>query len=134
MKKLSVVAALFSVFCLAGCLDVASKTDTANLALQLAAQRAGYSVAKNNPKEAQIILLVAKGVLSSGDSAEIVKAAIQKGADELVKRYPNDPLLASEIKLITDNIVITGDNAATPEQLKGIVSAFISGVEVAGVK
>lgn len=129
MKKACII---FAVIILAGCSAITFNTQE-QIALQIVAQRVGYSIAKSNPSIAMQAKLVAQGILAS-DNSDVAKAAIDMAVKELVKQFPGDPLLESDLKLIVSGLQIDIPNVKIDiGQYKVVVNAFINGLDV-GVK
>jgi hypothetical protein len=131
MKKLLI--SLLAVVFLISCSGITTSTQTMeNIALQLAAQRIGYQVAKSNPSIVPQAKLVAQGILA-GQTVDLQKAALQDAMVALTAQF-RDPLLLADAQ-----IVITGLGLATPTvgqipipltsaQLTPIINAFIVGM------
>lgn len=65
-------------------------SDANSLALQIAAQRAGFYVGQNNPEIVPHAKLVADGILAQEGNAP-VKTALNLAITELAKQFPDDP-------------------------------------------
>ena len=134
MKRpiIGIIIALI-VFVMAGCSAIQVQP-AENLALQIAAQRVGYYVAKNNPSIVSQATLVAQGVTATKES-DAIKVAMNLAIAELVKQFPDDPLLESDLKLIASGIKLDIPAAKIDtSQLEPIIAAFINGMKVGGVK
>lgn len=128
MKK--IIAAALILVVLTGCANIQIQP-AEKIALQIAAQRIGYYVATNNPDIATQAILIAQGVLVEKESTAL-KLAFALATAELLKQFPNDPLLKSDIKLIVQGIKIDiPETQLNVKELEPIIAAFINGVKIA---
>lgn len=128
MKK--IIAAALILVVLTGCANIQIQP-AEKIALQIAAQRIGYYVATNNPDIATQAILIAQGVLVEKESTAF-KLAFALATAELLKQFPNDPLLKSDIKLIAQGIKIDiPETQLNIKELEPIIAAFINGVTIA---
>jgi hypothetical protein len=129
MKKL-LIGIIITMIMLAGCANIQIQP-AEKIALQIAAQRIGYYVATNNPDIATQAILIAQGVLVEKESTTL-KLAFALATAELLKQFPNDPLLKSDIKLIAQGIKIDiPETQLNIKELEPIIAAFINGVKIA---
>lgn len=128
MKK--IIVAVLMLAALIGCANIQIQP-AEKIALQIAAQRIGYYVATNNPDIATQAILIAQGVLVEKESTTL-KLAFALATAELLKQFPNDPLLKSDIKLIAQGIKIDiPETQLNIKELEPIIAAFINGVKIA---
>lgn len=128
MKK-AIIAIIITIIMLAGCANIQIQP-AEKIALQIAAQRVGYYVANNNPDIAPQAILIAQGIIADKESTAL-KVAFTLAVSELVKQFPDDPLLASDLKLIASTLQIDVPEAQIDiEQIKPLIAAFIEGLEI----
>lgn len=129
MKKAIIGLIITIIIMLAGCANIQIQP-AEKIALQIAAQRVGYYVAKNNPDIAPQAILVAQGIIAEKESTAL-KIAFTLAVAELVKQFPNDPLLKSDILLIAQGIKIDiPETQLNVKELEPIIAAFINGVKI----
>lgn len=115
---------------LAGCNFVKIDQGQA-VALQIAAKRVGYYVGQKNPEIAPVAQVVAQGVIGAGSDSDMIKAALNLGISELVKQFPDDPLLESDLRLITSTLQIDlPESKLDIEQIQPLIAAFVEGLEI----
>lgn len=125
-----IVVVVLVVALLAGC-NFVRIDQGQGIALQIAAKRVGYYVGQNNPEIAPVAKVIAQGVVGVDSNSDMIKAALDLGINELVKQFPNDPLLASDLKLIASTLQIDVPEAQIDiEQIKPLIAAFIEGLEI----
>lgn len=128
MKRLSCV--MIAVILLAGCSAV-QITEGESIALQIAAKRVGFYVGKENSEIVAIAKVMAQGVADVNNDSDALKMALNIGIEELVKQFPEDPLLESDLKLIVSSLQINmPDSKLDIAEVKPLVSAFIEGLEI----
>jgi len=127
VKKLGIVVLMLVL--MSGCSGL-QVSDANSLALQIAAQRAGFYVGKNNPEIVPHAKLVADGILAQEGNA-LVKTALNLAITELAKQFPDDPLLEGDLRLIVSALQI--DSPEIPidlAKLHPVIAAFINGMEI----
>ena len=128
MKKLGIVVLMLVL--MSGCSGL-QVSDANSLALQIAAQRAGFYVGQKNPEIAPVAKVIAQGIIGEGSDQDMIKAALDLGITELAKQFPDDPLLESDLKLIASTLQIDlPDSKIDIEQVKLLITAFIEGLEI----
>lgn len=128
MKKLGIVVLMLVL--MSGCSGL-QVSDANSLALQIAAQRAGFYVGQKNPEIAPVAKVIAQGIIGEGSDQDMIKAALDLGITELAKQFPDDPLLESDLKLIASTLQIDlPDSKIDIEQVKPLITAFIEGLEI----
>ncbi|MCK9570067.1 hypothetical protein M0R72_14080 [Candidatus Pacearchaeota archaeon] len=128
MKKL-LIAIIITVIMLAGCANLQIQP-AEKIALQIAAQRVGFYVAQNDPDIAPQAILIAQGIIAEKESTAL-KIAFTLAVAELVKQFPDDPLLKSDILLIAQGIKIdVPETKLDVKELEPIIAAFINGVKI----
>lgn len=125
-----IIAFLF----LAGCSGIQFNT-AENVALKVAARTAGYKVSQTNPELAALALPYAKGILAAKDNAELTDVLWPVAIKLITEKTVADPLVAASV---ADVLSLIDVPAATPEikaeNIRVALSAFVEGVELAGVK
>lgn len=132
MKK-SLIGIIIAIIMLAGCANIQIQP-AEKIALQIAAQRVGYYVAQEKPDVVPQAILIAQGIIADKESTAL-KIAFTLAVNELVKQFPYDPLLASDIKLIAQGIKIdVPETKLNVKELEPIIAAFINGVKIGSAK
>ena len=125
-----IVVVVLVVALLAGC-NFVRIDQGQGIALQIAAKRVGYYVGQKNPEIAPVAKVIAQGVVGAGSDSDMIKAALNLGISELVKQFPNDPLLESDLRLITSTLQIdVPESKLDIEQIQPLVAAFVEGLEI----
>ena len=121
---------LIAIIMIVGCAGV-KLPPAQSVTLQIVAQRVGYYVAKKNPEIVPQAKLVALGITASQDP-ELMKVALNLAIKELLKQFPADPLLASDVNLILSSLQISQPNTKLNlEEVIPIINAFVNGMDVA---
>lgn len=129
-----IVVVVLVVALLAGC-NFVRIDQGQGIALQIAAKRVGYYVGQNNPEIAPVAKVIAQGVVGEGSDSDMLKAALNLGISELVKQFPNDPLLESDLRLIASTLQIDVPEAKLDaEQIRPLIAAFIEGLEIGATR
>lgn len=132
MKK-AIIGMIITIIMLAGCANIQIQP-AEKIALQIAAQRVGYYVAQERPDVVPQAILIARGIIADKESTAL-KIAFTLAVSELVKQFPNDPLLASDIKLIAQGIKIDiPETKLNMKELEPIINAFINGLKIGSAK
>lgn len=132
MKK-AIIGIIITIIMLAGCANIQIQP-AEKIALQIAAQRVGYYVAQEKPDVVPQAILIAQGIIADKESTAL-KIAFTLAVNELVKQFPNDPLLASDIKLIAQGIKIDiPETKLNIKELEPIIAAFINGLTIGSAK
>lgn len=130
MKSFYFIVVVLVVALLAGC-NFVRIDQGEGIALQIAAKRVGYYVGQNNPEIAPVAKVIAQGVVGEGSDSDMIKAALNLGIAELIKQFPDDPLLESDLKLIASTLQIDlPDSKIDIDQVKPLITAFIEGLEI----
>ncbi len=130
MKIKYILVFTILVALLAGC-NLVRVDQGQSIALQIAAKRVGYYVGQNNPEIAPVAQVIAQGVVGAGSDSDMIKAALNLGISELVKQFPDDPLLESDLRLITSTLQIDlPESKLDIEQIQPLVAAFVEGLEI----
>lgn len=133
MKKTIMGIIFVSILITVGCGNIQIQP-AEKIALQIVAQRVGYYVAKNNPSIVPQAVLVAQGIIASKDGVA-AKIAINLAITELLKQFPNDPLLESDLRLIASGVKLDiPELKIDVAQLEPIITAFVNGMKVGAEK
>lgn len=137
--RYSAIAGVLALVMLTGCAGVQFVQDN-EIFSQLVARRAGYHLAKGNPDAASVAKTAAQPILAAietGSTATAVKAMIDAGVAELLKKY-DDPMLVADLQLIMSGLKFDGmgdgpiDEKVKLAYMSNVVKAFLAGVEIAG--
>jgi|LSQX01.2.fsa_nt_gb hypothetical protein len=127
LQKLCLV--MVAICIMAGCSNVILQDSNA-LALQIASQRIGFYVGKNNPDIVPHAKLIVDGIMAN-ENPDLTKDALHVAIIALAKQFPNDPLLEGDLMLIVSALQIDlPETQIDLAQVRPLIIAFVNGLEI----